>query len=88
MAELPSRRCYGTTCRQQVLLAPTVNGKTMPLDATPDRAGNVALDRDLFGDPVVIVLTGDHLEHARASGRELWMPHHATCPDVEEFRHA
>ena len=88
MPDLPSRRCHGTTCRQPILLAPTINGKTMPIDPDPRPDGNVALDRDLFGEPVVIVLTGDHLDTARTTGRQLWMPHHATCPDVEEFRHA
>lgn len=88
MADLPTRRCRGKGCGAPMLLAPTVNGKTMPLDAAPNRDGNVVIDRDLFGEPVVTVLSGQHLQMARETGRALWMPHHATCCAVEEFRHA
>lgn len=83
--DLPRRRCRGTRCRAEIILAPTVT-TVMPLDATPNPAGNVVLGRDLLGGVVAHVVAGSHLELLRASGRDLYMPHHATCPDVEEFR--
>lgn len=66
----------------------TFAGKVMPLDAEPNPAGNVTLERVYPASerPVrawvhaTVAGAGD-LERRRAEGAELWMPHHATCPN-------
>lgn len=63
----------------------TYTGKRMPLDPDPHPDGNVAVV-DSPGRRIAIVLTKDELVEARELGRDLFMPHHATCEKVEMFR--
>jgi hypothetical protein len=79
-------RCRGRTCRAPILFVPTQDGHTIPLNAQPDPAGNVAILSDLLGGDVAQTLGPDDAQRWRADGFPLYMPHHATCPDVEEFR--
>ena len=83
--DLPaSRRCRGETCRAEIIFLPTSAGKTIPIDPTPTPDGNIRIATDLLGEPVAHVL-GRTV--ARSATEPLYVPHWATCPDVEEFRH-
>lgn len=73
------------SCDAEIIWAATPAGKSMPLDATPTPAGNVELSGE-SGRPVAIVLAGLFLADARSAGRELFMPHHATCPQARTWR--
>ncbi len=86
MDELPRRRCRGRTCRQHIILAPTQTGRYLPIDAEPDEAGNVQLAADLLGYPYAQVLNDGDATRARDRGETLYMPHHASCVDVDDFR--
>jgi hypothetical protein len=59
-------------------------GKAIPLDRDPVDAGNAILIRHGARD-VVRVLGPLELELLEADVVR-YMPHHATCPDVDEFR--
>lgn len=67
-------RCRG--CEAPIRWAKTASGKAMPLDATPNRDGNVVIDDTLEGPRARVV----------APGAGQYMPHHATCPQVRRFR--
>ncbi len=60
-------------------------GRSMPVDFAPSEKGNVAL-WDRRGSIVSRVLTGQDLAEARAAGRPLRMPHHATCPQGKDWK--
>lgn len=80
--------CRG--CGAPILWVRTTHGNLMPLDAEPDPDGNVELvDRDgqAVTDPTdQRALTA--VVHAQPSmlGGRRWMPHHATCPEADQFR--
>jgi len=67
---------YGTCsfCKATIAWCVTVNGKRMPLDATPDEGGNVFV-RLIDG-----VITG-HVRHKNEDRPEgvAYMPHVASC---------
>lgn len=71
------------SCDAQIRWATTSAGKAMPLDFEPSEFGNVALAG--IERPVATVLAGVDLTTARATGRRLFMPHHATCPQGREW---
>lgn len=80
--------CRGRTCRAEIIFAWT-GQKPMPVDPEPHPDGNVRLvkvERGVRESWNAEVLGPLELELARADGVELYMPHHATCPDVEDFR--
>ena len=62
-------------------VATAATGKLMPLNAEPDPAGNVLLDDD---GRAVVLGKGD--AGASLFGEARYMPHHATCEKVDEFR--
>lgn len=75
-----------TTCRacgKRIFFAKTPAGKAIPLNAEPDPAGNVALR-----DGLAVVLGGEALAAARATGEELRTSHFADCPAAARFRKA
>jgi len=79
------------SCDAEIIWAATEAGKSMPLDAKPDPFGNVELSCDRSGrhprrKPVATVLAGLFLAEAQSAGRELFMPHHATCPQGDAWR--
>ena len=79
------------SCDAEIIWTSTPTGKSMPLDANPNPDGNVELSCDRSGEhprrkPVATVLAGMFLEEARSAGRELYMPHHATCPQGQAWR--
>jgi hypothetical protein len=69
------------SCGAPILWVLTTHGKRMPLDAEPDPAGNVSLDQHR----VATVHTGGSLAFL-AVVNERWMPHHATCPQADQWR--
>lgn len=79
--------CKG--CGAAILWAVTLDERAIPLDAEPNDAGNIAMtgrqSRTRRGMP------GPECEVAGPvglfpDGRKRYMPHHATCPEVEQFR--
>lgn len=74
-------KCKG--CQAAVVWCRTAAGKWIPVDAKPNPEGNLVLRESLqAASPkiavVVNLFTDPELER--------YMPHHATCPDVEDFR--
>lgn len=68
-------------------------GKRAPLNAEPDpERGNVLIanadDAEIFKVDVgqAITLAGDALTEERASGRDLYLNHFATCPAARSHR--
>lgn len=70
------------SCGAAIIWAVTRNEKSIPLDAEPSPEGNVVLD-DLRNATVLGPL--DLLLHDR-DAQPLYMPHHASCPDGEEWK--
>lgn len=77
---LPVRQCR--SCRADIVWAITRSNTPMPLDAEPSPVGNVQVD-DLRNATVLGPL--DLLMWDREA-TPLYMPHHATCPDGEEWK--
>lgn len=81
------------SCLAPIRWAPTAKaGAPMPLDYEPTVKGNVRLEptavRNGRQEVKAVVLGPIELELARAAGEELYMPHHATCPDAAEWKGA
>lgn len=68
------------SCGAPILWAITTAGKPMPVDAVPDPAGNVSVEREA-GRLVARVHTEPSL-----FGEPRHMPHHATCPQGTEWK--
>lgn len=64
-------------CAAPIRWVPTERGRAIPLDARPDRGGNVILVPVTGVGMVARVLSGGKLAEWRG---QLWMPHAATCP--------
>jgi hypothetical protein len=79
-------RCRSPKCGAPIRWVKTAGGKAIPLDAEPNQDGNVQVGY-IGGEEVAIVLN-DAADRAAAQvdGQQLYMPHHATCPDVKAFR--
>lgn len=80
-----------SACHRPILWAVTVNGRMMPLDFAPDPEGNQRLDGTVrvgaggrSGPGVVSIGPPSLLDEP--DGADRYMPHHATCPNVERFR--
>lgn len=79
--------CSG--CGEPILWAVTRNGRPIPLNAAPDITGNVALtgatresSSGRRGPECNVVGPVGLFD----DGIERYMPHHATCEKVEQFR--
>ena len=68
------------SCGAEVRWAHTTFGKLMPLDAEPDPNGNVELVGK--GQQQLAIV---HAQPTMDGGLR-YMPHHATCPDAEQWR--
>lgn len=80
---LQRRSCRA--CHAEIVFAGTVNGRAMPVDLLPEPGGNVRLlDRD--GLAIAEVLGPLEQQIAEDAGEHLHWPHHATCPNADEFR--
>lgn len=74
------------TCRAQIQLAVTVNGKTMPVDAFPDpQLGNISLYPE-GGKMRAVVVPKAKLAAMRAAKVQLHTSHFATCPNANSWR--
>jgi hypothetical protein len=73
--------CSG--CDAEIVWALTAKDKRVPLDAKPEKRYVLApvLARDDFGFIAAVI---HHDERAQLV--DTFMPHHATCPNVDEFR--
>ena len=69
------------SCGAEIVWAVTATGKRMPVDAATHPDGNVQLDRD----HATVLGPLDRL-FAADQGADLHMPHHATCPDANDWR--
>jgi len=69
------------SCGADVLWVPTLAGKRMPLNASPDPMGNVVLRKLPTGETFAHVLRKDE-----ATDERRFMPHHATCPSAAQHR--
>jgi len=67
------------SCGAEIRWARTVKGKAIPLDQDPTVTGNVLLVHGP-GSPTAEVLGPLEADAARADGRTLYMPLHASCP--------
>lgn len=78
-------------CDAPIIWAVTERGKAMPLDADPDPAGNVIMTgankvgSNGHAGPEIKVL-GNTADMFGGEPEVRYMPHHATCPEVEQFR--
>lgn len=84
-------RC--SECKATIVWTATVNGKMQPLDAEPNDDGNVvmtgrfrATDRGALPESRVLTKAEREPSLFADGGPERFMPHHATCPNVEKFR--
>lgn len=78
-------------CGAPILWCATVNGKMQPLDLQPDPTGNILLTEEYRQtDRGVLqqcrVVTKAERESLFPPAGDRYMPHHATCPNAEEFR--
>ena len=79
-------RCRSPHCDAPIRWLVTANGKRIPVDEEPNPEGNVQLG--YVGGAEVAIVLNDPADRAAAqvAGVTLYMPHHATCPDVGRFR--
>lgn len=68
-------KCKGKTCNADIFWMKTESGKWIPLDVKPHR---------MF--VMETATTQDGVEYTIAKSVPTYMPHHATCPDVDSFR--
>lgn len=74
------------SCSAEIRWAFTANGERIPVDRHPVAGGNLRLiqGEGLRIDARVVGSTIDMLDPTDDGTR--WMPHHATCPDAEQWR--
>ncbi len=80
------------SCDAPILWCVTEAGKWQPLDAQPDPSGNVEIERrgcatvSRVVNNVAIVLGGALAESRGGQPIVRYMPHHATCPNADQWR--
>jgi hypothetical protein len=75
--------CEAPACAEPIFFAATGPGRSIPLDAEPDPAGNTAAYCNASGTWVARVL---HRGEQAASHEKTYMPHWKTCKDPDAFR--
>lgn len=75
-----SAKC--SACQAPIIWLKTTNGRSMPLDVTPNPEGNVVIK-----DGLAVVLGGVEAADPLI-GERRFMPHWSTCPHAAEFRKA
>ena len=76
------------SCEAEIVWALTERGKRQPFDVKPSEAGNYVLDdaTDEEGRPVKLArYIGPSPDSLFEDPRERFVPHHATCPDSEDW---
>lgn len=80
--------CRGENCHRPIRWVLTkTNGKLQPVDPDPDPEGNLLVVG--YSGPArtpVVVVEPPGQEALGLAEETRYMPHHATCPDVQEFR--
>jgi hypothetical protein len=74
--------CAAPDCGARLLWLLTVREAWMPINADPDPAGNVVIDRRGCAQVAQVVAAGDQADEHTAR----YMPHHATCPAADRYR--
>lgn len=73
-----------TSCGKPIHLLRNPNsGRWMPVDDEADADGNIRVD---LQERTAVVLAGNTLTNARASGEKLSLSHFVTCPDAPAHR--
>lgn len=82
----PTQHCR--TCGRPVIWTKTEKGTPQPIDPEPNAAGNTVLHLGDDGDVHSMVLKkADVALRERAiAANELFMPHHATCPQGRDWQ--
>lgn len=70
-------------CPAQILWCKTPKGKWIPVDVEPNVAGNLRLENGAGPDGETVATVVGLFDESECV---LYMPHHATCPNVGEFR--
>lgn len=74
------------SCKAEVIWADTASGRRMPVDATPNPAGNVVLvDQGVQSPPLALVVHTEQ-QQAEAPPESLHTSHFATCPNADRHR--
>jgi hypothetical protein len=80
-------------CGQDMLWAVSINNKPQPFDAEPSEKGSVLLEEKSGHEPPVArVVTAKNRPAieaefaARGETLKLYVPHHATCQRVKDFK--
>lgn len=73
------------SCGAAVRFARTAKGKTQILDAEPAENGNVQLV-SVGGEELAQVVGPMDIAAAQIAGTPLYLDHHATCPQAQEWR--
>ena len=81
-------RCSGSDCRAEIGFVPTAASKaSMPLNWVADAGGNVRLEAVTGRPPNVVAVVVEQAELMPPPVPDIrWMPHHATCPNADEWR--
>ena len=69
------------SCNAKIIWAKTLAGKAIPIDAKPQPAGNIHLNRG-----VAIYLTDEEQKILREEGTTFHVAHFATCPNAAQHR--
>jgi hypothetical protein len=77
--------CSGPNCGAEIVWAETIKGKRIPLDAKSEKR---IIVEDFFESEDEGGQSGYYVKSFRPAARfvDTFMPHHATCPDVQNFR--
>lgn len=74
------------SCRAEIIWTETNTGKSMPVDATPTKDGNIILGMRHQLVPLAMVQTVQQLERLRAKDELLYVSHFVTCPQSKRWR--
>jgi hypothetical protein len=73
------------SCQAPIVWAHTTTGKRIPVDAAPAAGGNIRLIAGQHGLTAHVVGSAIDLFDDTDTG-ERHLPHHATCPQADEWR--
>lgn len=75
------------SCGAKILWAEVVGSrKLIPLDPEPSERGNVKVEQSWAGIPRAKTFGSLEALELRDAGHELYVAHHATCPDADAWR--
>lgn len=92
--EATTEVAHCSSCQAEIRWVATKNAKPQPINAEPDGKGNIR-----FLEPAVyratvrgalraieVIPKAELAAEMFPDGRDRYMPHHATCPDVDQYR--